>query len=147
MTEAEAETLFQRGVKALEEGKSLSALTCFEKAYETGREPVYSSYFGFCIAKERGQVQKGMLLCRGALDKEPENGVHFLNLGRILLLAGNKEEALDTLRKGLGHGPNEEILGLLDSIGRRSRPPIPYLSRDNPINKYLGKMLGKLGLR
>ncbi|RPJ09533.1 MAG: hypothetical protein EHM36_04235 [Deltaproteobacteria bacterium] len=147
MSEVEAETHFQRGLKALDEGRSLSALPCFEKAYEMGKKPAYSSYFGFCIAKERGQVQKGTLLCREALEKEPENGVHYLNLGRVLLVAGNKEEALGTFRKGLGHGPNESIMCLLDSIGRRSRPPIPYLDRDNPINKYLGIVLGKLGLR
>jgi len=147
MIEAEAEKEFLKGLKALQERNSLAALSCFEKAAGFGTRPVYSSYFGFSIAKERGQVQKGMLLCREAIEKEPENSAHYLNLGRIHLAAKNKQDALRVLREGLAHGPNNEIIALLDSIGTRKPPVLPFLDRDNPLNKYLGKILGRLGLR
>jgi tetratricopeptide (TPR) repeat protein len=145
--ETEAEKEFSRGLKALQEDNSLAALVCFEKANTLGDRPVYFSFLGFCAAKERGQVQKGILLCSAAIEREPENGVHYLNLGRIYLVAGNKQEAIRIFRKGLAYGPNQEIVWLLESIGTRKPPIIRSLSRDNLINKFLGKLLGKLGLR
>lgn len=147
MGDAEAENEFTRGLKALQEGNSLAALTFFEKAAGAAPTPLCSSYLGFCIAKERGQVQKGIQFCREALGKEPENPLHYLNLGKIFLTAGNKQEAIRTLREGLARGLNEEITDLLNSIGTRRQPVIPALGRNHPINKYLGKLLGKLGLR
>jgi hypothetical protein len=32
-------------------------------------------------------------------------------------------------------------------MGQRGVPPVPFLRRDNPLNFYLGKFFGKLGLR
>jgi tetratricopeptide (TPR) repeat protein len=145
--EPAAEKEFARGLKALQEGDSLAALSCFEKAANLGTSPTYLSYLGYCVAKERGQVQKGIGLCSDAMVSEPENGVHFLNLGRIYLVAGNKVEAIKVFRKGLAFGPNEEITGLLDSIGTRAPLIFPSLSRKNPLNRYLGKLLGWIGFR
>ena len=147
MTETEAEKEFSKGLKALQEGNSLAALVSFEKAASLESRPVYFSYFGFCIAKERGQVQRGIAFCREAMEKEPENTAHYLNLGKIHLVAGDKQEAIGVFRKGLAFGHNREIVGLLDAIGTRKPPLISSLSRDNPINKYLGKFFRKLGLR
>ena len=92
-------------------------------------------------------MQKGMLLCREAMEKEPENSVHYLNLGRIHLVAGDKQEAIRVFRNGLAYGLNQEIIGALDSIGTRSPLVFRSLSRKNPINKFLGIILRKLGLR
>jgi len=147
MGDTEAEKEFIRGLKALQEENSLAALPFFEKAAGADPTPLCMSYLGFCIAKERGQVQKGIQLCREALEKEPENPLHYLNLGRIFLTAKNKQEAIRTLREGLGCGLNQEITDLLNAIGTRKPPVIPALGRDHPVNKYLGKLLGKLGLR
>jgi tetratricopeptide (TPR) repeat protein len=147
MSEMKAEREFSKGLKLLQEGNTLAALVCFEKASSLAARPVYSSYLGFCVAKERGQVQKGMLFCREAMEKEPENAVHYLNLGRIYLVAGSKQEAIRVFRKGLAFGPNEEISGLLDAIGTRSPLVIGSLRRDNLVNKYLGKLLSRLGFR
>ena len=147
VSETKAEKEFANGLKALQEGNSLAALVCFEKASSLEARPIYSSYLGFCVAKERGQIQKGMLYCREAMEKEPENSVHYFNLGRIYLVAGDKEEAIRVFRNGLAYGLNQEIIGALDAIGTRSPQVIRSLSRKNPINKYLGKLLSKLGLR
>ena len=147
MGEVEAGREFSQGLKALQEGNSVAALPFFEKAAGVEPSPLCLSYLGFCIAKERGQVQKGIQFCREALEKEPENPLHYLNLGKIFMTAGNKQEALRMLREGLARGLNQEITDLLNAIGTRKQPVIPALDRNNPINKYLGKLLSKLGLR
>ena len=44
-------------------------------------------------------------------------------------------------------GYQAAIINELVLIGRRKNPPIPFLSRSHPLNKFLGKFLTKLGLR
>jgi tetratricopeptide (TPR) repeat protein len=147
MSETEAEKEFSKGLKLLREGSSLAALACFERAFVLGTRPDYFSYLGFCIARERGQFQKGMHLCREALACEPDNTVHYLNLGRIHLATGNKQEALRVFREGLAHGANQEIADQLNTIGARKPPIVASLGRNHPLNRYLGIILSKLGLR
>jgi hypothetical protein len=70
-----------------------------------------------------------------------------MNLGRIYVLAGHREKALDILRQGLQYQRNDEILLELEMLGMRSRPIFPYLRRENPLNKFCGILLKKLGYR
>jgi tetratricopeptide (TPR) repeat protein len=141
------DTLLEKGLEALQNGDTLSALVFFEKAFRIDQRPVISSYFGFCIAKERGQFSKGVALCEGAIKEEPGNSHHYLNLGRIYLFYNKKEEAVATFREGLQQDMNQMIVEELNKIGNRKPPLIPFLKRSNPINKYLGILLKKLNLR
>ncbi|MCX7794001.1 MAG: tetratricopeptide repeat protein [Thermodesulfovibrionales bacterium] len=139
--------LFERGKKALRNGDTLHALVCFERAYQMENSPEIASYYAFCLAKERGKIQRAFELCRDALDKDPSNSVHYLNLGRIYLVLNNKPEAIKAFREGLAIARNEEIIEELQKLGIRKPPPVPFLKRSNPINKYLGIILKRLGLR
>lgn len=147
MSGIDAEREFERGIAKFREGNLLGAMVHFEKAVDAGGTPQCLSYLGYCIARERGQAWKGLALCREALDEEPENPLHYLNMARIHLLGRNLAEALEALRHGATFGPNQEISELLESIGTRKPPALSFLHRDNPINKYLGKLLGKFGMR
>jgi tetratricopeptide (TPR) repeat protein len=147
MTATEAEQEFAKGMAAFRKGNSPAALAHFEKAAQLGAAPLHLSYLGYCIARERGQMKKGIALCQDALAQEPDHAEHFLNLGRIHLMAGNKLEAIRIFREGLANGSNREIIAELDALGARKPPVIRMLRRDNPINKYLGIILHRLGLR
>jgi tetratricopeptide (TPR) repeat protein len=135
------EGLLKTGVEALAQGNTISALSCFEKAISIEKRPDVYSYYAFCIAKERGQVSKAISLCKEAIEKEPNNSVHYLNLGRIYLLDDKKEEAIKTFRGGLNYEANPLIVDELNKLGPRKPPIVPFLKRSNPINKYLGIML------
>jgi tetratricopeptide (TPR) repeat protein len=141
------ERLLEKGVEAISQGKITSALSYFEKAFHSGNSPVISSYFAFCIAKERGQVSKAISLCSEAIRNDPQNPIHYLNLGRIYLIAGIKLDAVKILREGLKHEKNRQIVDELDRLGARKPPIFPFLKRSNPLNKYPGILLRKLGLR
>ncbi len=147
MTATEAEQEFARGLAAFRKGNSPAALTHFEKAAQLAALPLHLSYLGYCIARERGQLKRGIALCQDALAHEPAHAVHFLNLGRIHLVAGNKLEAIRIFREGLSHGPSQELVAELDTLGTRKPPVIKALHRNNPITKYLGMLLHRLGLR
>ena len=143
----DGEREFARGTAELSKGNALAALAQFEKAVQVDPQPRYLSYLGYCIALQRGQVQKGIGLCRQSIEEDPGIADHFLNLGRILLLAGNKVEALDVLRKGTAVAHHPEIKVLLETIGTRKPPVIGFLDRNNFLNKHLGIFLGRLGVR
>jgi len=141
------ERLLEKGVEAISQGKMTSALSHFEKALSIENGPVISSYFAFCIARERGQISKAISLCSEAIRKDTQNPIHYLNLGRIYLLAGIKLDAVKILREGLKYEENQQIITELNRLGARKPPIFPFLKRSNPLNKYPGILLGKLGLR
>lgn len=142
-----AERNFQRAQKELDEGHVLAALACLETALKIWDDPRWYSRLGFCVAKERGQLMRGLELCRTAIGHEPDNPVHFLYLYKIHLLAGRAEEALQALRQGMALGGTPEIERLLEAMGTRKPPVLPFLTRENRLNKYLGLLLARLGLR
>jgi tetratricopeptide (TPR) repeat protein len=143
----EAEAHLEKGVELLTRGDILSALYHFEKAYAMDNSPLISSYYAFCIAKERGQLSKAVSLCNEAIRKEPQNPFLYLNLGRIYNFSNRKSEAVNILREGLQFEKNPLLVEELAKLGTRKPPVIPFLKRNNPINKYLGIIFKKLKLR
>jgi tetratricopeptide (TPR) repeat protein len=99
------------------------------------------------IALERGRITKGIHLCEDAISKEPENPLFYLNLGRVLLKADRKKEAIEAVRKGLDFGHNEEAVFWLKSLGVRKKPVFSFLHRESFLNRHLGIIFNKLGIR
>lgn len=147
MPGTDLEKLFKKGIEAINSGDMVSALVFFEKAIHADNTPVNRSYLAFCIAKERGQFKKAISLCEEAMREEPDSSVHYLNLGRVYLLADQKTDALRIFREGMNHGEDKEIVNELVKLGMRKGSVINFLKRDNLLNKYLGLILTKFGLR
>ena len=109
------------------------------------------SYYGCLQAIVDKKYRSGIEHCRKALvmfragDAYSAGIVYpilYLNLGRACVAAGRKKDALDALNKGLRYDKgNREIKKELLLLGVRKRPPVPFLSRANPINKYIGIVL------
>jgi tetratricopeptide (TPR) repeat protein len=143
----ESEKLLQRAAALLDAGESAPALALLERALRQEAHPSWHSHLGYCIAKERGQVKRGIELCNEALSLESDNPAHYLNLARIHLVSGNKGEALEVLRRGMAVGGSAEIVSLLNRIGIRKPPVLRFLHRDHFLNKSLGLILSRLRLR
>lgn len=143
----ESENFFTKGLKALDDGMTITALVQFERALQIDSKPIYSSYFAFCVAKERGLINKAITICTEAIEKDPENSGHYLNLGKIYLLSGRVPEAESVFREGLHHEMNAAILAELDKLEVRKAPVFSMLHRDHPLNKYVGLVLKRVGLR
>lgn len=146
-TGAIAQKEFDRAQHELDLGNVLAALACLERALSIWDDPLWYSRLGFCLAKQRGQVTRALELCRSAIEHEPENPLHYLYLGKVYLVAGNTYEALQAFRQGMTFGGSPELERMLDGIGVRKPPVISFLSRDNRLNKVLGIIIGRLGLR
>ena len=110
--------------------------------------PELLSYYGLCIALADNRVRKGTLLCKMALEMDKFQPELYLNLGLIYLNDNQKSKATKTFRKGLDYaGKNDEITEQLIKLGARRKPPIPFLHRNNFINKHLGVFLHRLRTR
>lgn len=142
-----AQKEFEQGQRELDRGNVLAAMACLERALAIWDNPLWHSRHGYCIAKERGHLTRAFELCRSAIEHDPRNPVHHLYLGKVYLIAGNQYEALQALRQGMILGGLPEIEKILAAIGTRKPPVITALSRDSLLNKYLGIILGRLGLR
>jgi tetratricopeptide (TPR) repeat protein len=117
-------------------------------------EPFLLSYYGCLEAVVNKNYKKGIDTCKEslkALKKKLPFGQEFylpvlyLNLGRAYLAADNKEKAVDAYKKGLKMDPdNRDLLWEMKKLGARKAPPISFLKRSNPINKYIGMVLHKM---
>jgi predicted Zn-dependent protease len=139
--------MFTKGIEAVDKGDTSTGLRCLEGLFETRLDPFVTSYYAVCLAKERGEVEKALFLCREASEEDPGNPVHYLNRGRVLLAGGRKREAIKVFRDGLLYGKNQLIKRELDMLGWRKPPVISWLGREHPLNRSLGRIFHQLGLR
>ncbi|MBI5634646.1 MAG: tetratricopeptide repeat protein [Nitrospirae bacterium] len=142
-----SEGLLKKGIALLGANNPLGALACFEKAYAINKTADIQSYLGLCIATERGRISEAVRLCSEAIDREPGNPLHYLNLGKVYLKADRKTDCLEALRRGLSYGDSPEIYELLERIGMRKPPVLSFLPRNNFLNRYIGLIATRLRLR
>lgn len=143
MIQSELNDLTQAGIDALGQGEPLKALALFEHAAEIESTSTIQSCLAYCMARERGQIKSGHSTCDKLIEKDPENLFHYLNLGRILLLKGDRRAAIEVFRAGMERSPHPHIIRELSLLGVRKPHIIGVLHRNNPLNKYLGLICGK----
>ncbi|HEY6009442.1 MAG TPA: tetratricopeptide repeat protein [Geobacteraceae bacterium] len=147
MPENETERLVSEAGEAFKRGDTKTALERYEKLIAIERTPEVCSALAYCLAREKAAFREAITLCNEAIKKDPKSPRHFLLLGRIYLLLDRKKEAIRAFNLGLRHGGAAEIGAELRQLGYRKQPVVPFLRREHPLNKYLGKMLSRMGLR
>lgn len=143
-----AEESFQRGMAAYDAGRGREAMAFFEAAIELERrlgdgppQARYLSQYGLCLGTVVRRRYKGVQFCREAVGLERYNPDMYCNLGRVLLAAGRRKDAHDAFLRGLRiQTDHQQIIRALKEMGIRRRPPLPFLSRSNPLNVYLGRI-------
>jgi len=105
------------------------------------------SVMGYSIAKDSGQIKEGIALCEKALSLNPHQCEHYLNLGRIYLLAGRKQHAMKIFKTGLKVRTDSRLIHELKSLGVRKSPIFSGYDRDHALNVVAGKILKLLKLR
>jgi Flp pilus assembly protein TadD len=146
MSTPEVEELVSKGLTAFNNGHTFLAMNCLEQALRLERSSIICSYLAYCLAVNRQNYDEAIALAREAAAEQPNNPVFCLNLGRVYLLAGRKDEAIRTFRQGLMFGRDEQLIAQLDNLGTRKRPVLRWLPRNHPVNKYLGLLVQRLGL-
>jgi tetratricopeptide (TPR) repeat protein len=148
MTHDDVTTLIRQGLAALDEDNTLLALMTFEKAarYQPATATVLSC-LGYCLARERRDLERALHLCQEALLLEPVNPLHYLNLGKVYLLARQRRQAVITFQKGLRYGLHLGVVAEIKKMGRRRPPLFSFLCRTHVLNRYWGLLLALIGIR
>jgi tetratricopeptide (TPR) repeat protein len=146
---------YLRAVRShLKDGMQQEAFKLLQQAsIQFPDEPLVLSYYGCLLAVVDKKYRAGVEACKKAIvilqEKEMfEEDILFpvlyLNLGRAFLASGKKQEAIGSFHDGLQYDrSNAELKKELRSLGTRKMPPVSFLDRMNPINKYIGMLLHK----
>ena len=141
------DSLLSKGDHSLKADDTLVALMQFEMAHAIDPRPSVKAKLAYCLARERKQYQQAMTLCREALEAEPNNPDHYYHLSRVYLVAGHKDKAIKSLRKGLKFRRHQPIIDELIRLGYRRPPVFTSLARDHVLNRAAGMLFAKLGSR
>lgn len=147
MSSDQLDDLMQKGIEAAEKGYIHSAQVFLGQVAEQRNTPELHSYLAYCLAKGQGRMHSAAKICRESVKREPNNSLHYLILGRVLLLAGEKGKAINAFRQGLRTSPNPLIIDELKKLGLRKPAVLKSLKRNHPVNRALGKVFGFIGLR
>jgi tetratricopeptide (TPR) repeat protein len=145
--ESESEKNLHQGIQLAEAGDFDTALIYLNRAAKLHNSAVAESYRAYCLAWSKGYLKAAAKDCQNAMTRDRSNPIHYLILGRILLLAGNRTKAIRTFRLGLKAAPNPLIIEELKQLGLRKPAVISSLERDHVLNRLLGKILAALRLR
>lgn len=137
----ESKDFFMRAKENIKRGNYSGGKEYLERAVKIAPEnPFYLSFLGVCIAME-GDRAKGKSLCADALKSLSSEPILYVNLGRVLLEDGKKNEARKMFLKGYWMDRTNAPAALeLSGMGIRKMPVIPFLSRNNLANVFLGKL-------
>ena len=144
--ETDPEKLFCLGLSYYRQKKLQEARRLFSRACEIQpEEPRYASYCGLLLAVVMRKLKEAQELCEGAITPDCKTVELFYNLGRVYLMQGCREKALQSFRKGLQIDPdNAAIHRELENVGTRKKPFFTFLGRNNPLNRFAGMVRSKL---
>lgn len=141
MDERERDLVFESAIEDFDAGlHGLAARTLRQLVEDGSNVPEHLSHCGLVIATAEGSFEEGVALCRRAVDSGPRPTPQlYLNLARVLLVAGRRREAVECLSKGLTAHPGDLSLRReLQHLVPRRRPTFHSLPRKHPLNKYAG---------
>jgi tetratricopeptide (TPR) repeat protein len=146
---ASAHEHFRQGREELSADVYDRALAHFRAAHRLDPGSAqYRSFYGLALGLCERRWEQALELCRSAARDEFFDPVHYHNLARLHFAFGFKAEGLRLLRRGLMIDPdNHEIRDALSLLGRRRRPPLGFLRRENRLNRWLGKLIERVRMR
>lgn len=99
------------------------------------------SYYGLCLAMFRSRYREGAQFCQAAIDREFFKAEYYYNLAQVWVVGRSRRRAVEAIHRGLSVEPSHAALKELEEeLGRRRRPVIQFLSRDNALNRSLGRL-------
>ncbi len=113
---------------------------------ETSSVPsLFFSYLGYGMARDRGELEEGLRLCRRAVSIDVYQPENYGFLARALLLKGDRRAAFDILARGLQlDARHPSLIQLRGDLGERRRPVLPFLPRGHFLNRTLGRWRHRL---
>jgi len=138
---------FINGIEFLRRGMVAQASHCFEMAYEqvSYSDKNYNKYASYCgYARVLNGDRGGLSICREVARNEMSDGDVFYNLAKSEWQFHDRKRTVGVLQRGLEvDALHNGMKKFRESLGVRKKVPILFLSRDNVLNKKLGKFFRK----
>jgi Flp pilus assembly protein TadD len=133
---------FKQGIDLLRKGHPAKAIEYLRHATELKQQnPYYLSFLGVSMARARQQWGTAAELCKTAVSLKRNEAQLYLNLAEVYVSAGRRDNAVETLDAASRYcGPDARVKRMRGKLGRRSAPVLPFLDRDNLLNRSLGKL-------
>ncbi|MCG6950263.1 MAG: hypothetical protein LJE93_15220 [Acidobacteria bacterium] len=99
------------------------------------------SYYGLCVAMVRRRYAEAIKYCNISVKANFMDPEHRTNLALVYLERDDRKNAVKNLEAGLRLQPsNKRIHKIFADIGRRKQVMFTFLSRNNPLNVWIGKL-------
>jgi tetratricopeptide (TPR) repeat protein len=138
----EAAEAFEQGRAAFAGRDVEGAHVAFERAHRRSpRDPRFMSWYGVTLVLVERNSNLGLTLVDQALRLSGPDPELLLNQARVHLSLNQRERAVRALLRGLELWPEDpRLVAAKDALGTRRAPVIPFLSRNNPLNRVLGRL-------
>jgi len=137
------EKLLDEALRAIDTRNYSLALSKLNDAGSHGlkRTPQFESAYAVCHAALKQQFNQSISMCKWAIELEPCESAHYLQLGRIYLLANDRKASLHVFREGMLYNRDRRILSEMKNLGVRRRPVFSSLPRGHFLNRITGKFV------
>ena len=124
----------------LDQGDAEAAVQRLRPVFDEDRAHAQiRSWYGLALGLSRNRYHEAHDLCQSAVRQEFFNPELYLNVARLNLAFGFRAESLRYLRRARMIDPgNQSIQLLLEQLGPRSAPVLPFLPRRHLLNRWLG---------
>ncbi|ABC82156.1 tetratricopeptide repeat protein [Anaeromyxobacter dehalogenans] len=139
---APARSLLDEGLAAFTARDLGAAHAAFERAHRRDpRDARAMSWYGVTLVLVEKNSNLGVTLCDQALRATGPEPELLLNQARVHLALNQRERAVRAILRGLELWPRDASLCMArDTIGIRRPPVVGFLSRNNPLNRFLGRI-------
>lgn len=146
MNRKDREILYKRARLALDQGLLTEAAHMFEAlADDCESDARFLSYRGLLLAIRERRVSEGATMCKRAITLASSEPEMYLNLARLYVSTGQRQNAVMTLRQAIrGGAKNKAVMKEIQRLSPRAVPPIKSLHRDHVLNDVLGKLRARL---
>jgi tetratricopeptide (TPR) repeat protein len=137
-----ARAAWEEGLAAYTQRDLPGAHTAFERAHRRDpRDPIYMSWYGLTLVLVEKNSNLGVSLVDQALRVAGPSPELLLNSARVHLALNQRDRAVRAISRGLELWPEDARLVFARSVMGSRRPPvIPFLSRNNALNRFLGRL-------
>jgi Flp pilus assembly protein TadD len=137
-----ARAAHEEGLAAFAARDLTNAHAAFERAHRRDpRDPTFMSWYGLTLVLVERNSNLGVSLVDQALRVAGPSPELLLNSARAHLALKQRERAIRAIGRGLELWPADPRLAAArDALGWRAKPVLPFLSRNNPLNRVLGRM-------
>jgi tetratricopeptide (TPR) repeat protein len=138
----QAQSACEEGRAAFAARDLATAHRAFERAHRKDpRDPRSMSWYGVTLVLVEKNSNLGVELCDQALRAAGPDPELLLNVARVNLALNQRERAVRAILRGLELFPDDaRLVAARDGLGIRRPPVISFLSRNNPLNRLLGRL-------